>query len=126
MPKQETISYKAKFAPEMSEEKEGEEQVEIAPAFAYDGSVLYNAPSDVAEASQLYGEAVTFDLIWRSLKIDIQNLGRRYRTQEEAQEVISTYVPGVSRRASGPTQKQVKELLSKMTKEDIEKLLAGL
>ena len=126
MPKQEAISYKAKFAAEMSEVKEGEEAMEISPAFAYDGSVVYNLPESSSDAVQMFGEGPTIDLIVRSLKIDVQNLSRRYRTQEEAQEAVNGFVPGVSRRASGPSTKQVKELLSKMSKEEIEKLLAGL
>lgn len=124
--KSELINYKAKFAPEMSEPKEGEEAVEISPAFEYSGTVAYNMPESLEEAAQMFGEGPALSAMIDAITVRVQALSRRYRSQGEAQEAVATYIPGVSKKGTGPTQAQVKAVLSKMSKEDIEKLLAGL
>lgn len=74
----------------------------------------------------MFGEKPTLSAFIDALKIKVQALCRRHETQEEAQEAANGYVPGVSARGTGATQKQVKEVLSKMPKEELEKLLASL
>jgi hypothetical protein len=132
MPKQQVINYKAKFKPEMSEPAEGEEPVEIEPEFSYEGSVTYNTPEDTSECVQMFGEAPSYDLIWRSIKIDVQNLSRRYRTVEEAQAAVNAYVPGVKRASVAKPKNVTSEDINKavetgtITKADLEALLASL
>lgn len=132
MPKTEVVEYKANFKPEMSEPVEGEEAVEINPAYSYAGSVTYNMPETPDDAVLMFGEAPTIDLIRRSLKIDVQNLSRRYRTADEAQEAVNGYVPGVKRVSEAKTKEvtadQVAAALStgKITKEQLEALIASL
>lgn len=122
MPKQETVSYKANFKEE-TDEKTGDV---IQEAHSYDGTIVYNFPETVDEAIQMFGEKPTLSALNDAIKIKVQALCRRHLTQEEAQEAANGYVPGVSARGTGPSQKQVKEVLSKMSKEDVEKLLANL
>jgi hypothetical protein len=122
MPKQETVSYKANFKDEVDEKTK-----EVTrEAFSYDGTVVYNFPESTEEAVQMFGEKPTLSAFCDALKIKVQALCRRHETQDEAQEAANGYVPGVSARGTGPTNKQVKEVLSKMTKEQVEELLAGL
>ena len=121
MPIQETISYKANFSAETDDDGN-----ETAAAESYEGTVLYNMPESLDEAAQMFGEVPALSCLCDMVKIKVQALCRRHRTQEDAQEAANSYIPGVSRRGTGPTQKQVKEVLSKMSKEQIEELLAGL
>ncbi len=121
MPKQETVSYKANF-----KEETDETGAVTQEASSYDGTVLYNFPESLEEAGQMFGEAPALSALNDAIKIKVQALCRRHLTQEEAQESANSYIPGVSSRGTGPTQKQVKQVLSKMSKEDIEKLLATL
>jgi hypothetical protein len=119
--KAETISYKAN----LKEEKDDEGNV-TAEALSYDGTVVYNMPETIEEAVQMFGDAPALSAMLDMVKIKVQAICRRHRTQEEAQEAVSGYVPGVTTRGTGPTQKQVKEVLSKMSKEDLEKLMKEL
>lgn len=121
MPKQEVVSYKANFKEEKNEQGEVTQE-----ASSYDGSVAYNFPESLAEAAQMFGEAPALSALNDAVRIRVQALCRRHETQEMAQESANTYIPGVSTRGTGPTQKQVKEVLSKMSKADIEKLLETL
>lgn len=122
MPKQETVSYKANFKEEV-DEKSGEVTQE---ATSYDGTIVYNFPESMDEAVQMFGERPSLSALNDAVRIKVQALCRRHLTQEEAQEAANGYVPGVSVRGTGATQKQVKEVLSKMPKEELEKLLASL
>lgn len=132
MPKQEIVEYKANFKAEMSEPEDGSEPVELTPAFSYSGSVTYNFAENADDAVQMFGEVPATDLINRSVKIDVQNLCRRYRTAEEAQEAANGFMPGVKRvstaKSKDVTATEISKALSSgaITKADLEALLASL
>ena len=127
MPKQDTISFKANF-PEVKEERDENGNIKVAhvEASSYSGTVLYNMPETVEEALQMFGEQVVLTKFVQSVTIDVQSICRRYKTQEEAQEAVNGYVPGIAKRSAGPSMKQVKEVMSKMSKEELQKLIESL
>ena len=79
-----------------------------------------------ADAIQMWGEQPASDAIFDSIKIKVQNLARKYRTQAEAQDAVNSLVPGVKRTATGVSMKQVRELLATKTPAEIKSILEDI
>lgn len=89
------------------------------------GTVIYNMPETVADKIQAWGEAITNSRIETAVIIDIQRVCRAAESPEKAQEIVSSYVPGISRQRgkAGYSKSALIEALKGLSKEKIEELL---
>lgn len=89
------------------------------------GTVIYNMPEAVEGKLQAWGEDVTNSKIETAVVIDIQRICRAADSPEKAQEIVSSYAPGVSRQRgkAGYSKSALMEALKGLSKEKIEELL---
>ena len=93
------------------------------------GEVTLRIPETLEEAKAMWGEDVVLSKAIDSVIISAQSIARSQDNVEKAQEVLNTWVPGISRRAGGGTSisaiaKQLKGLDPAKLKEILE--LAGV
>jgi len=92
----------------------------------YSGSVTMNFPEDVDEMASVYGGEVVFQKAKAQIVIDARRLCYEAETPEKAQELVDSFVPGVSRvrTISGMSKKAFLDLFSKLPKEEQEAMIA--
>lgn len=108
----------------------GKNKKEDGTEYEFSGQVTFSMPETVEEAVTMWGEDVCLSKILASVTIDVQRVCRAAEEAEKAQEAVSKYVPGVSRRGSGggssvtAIAKKLKELDPEKLKELLE--MAGV
>lgn len=92
----------------------------------YNGQVTMNFPETLEEMSSMWGEEVAFQKAKAQIVIDARRFCYAADSPEQAQEMVSAWVPGVSRTrtTSGVSKKALLELLKGMSKEDIAAFVA--
>lgn len=84
--------------------------------------VSMNFPEDLDEMAQMWGGDTAYDKAKAQVVIDARRLCYEASTVEEAQEMVSQFTPGVSRRATGGTSnKALMAQLSELRKANPEK-----
>jgi hypothetical protein len=90
----------------------------------------YNTGASLQEKVDLFGEKAVNDLAEDTLIIDIQAVMRRAmaagKTQDEIQELVSSYKPGVSVRIAVDPVKAAAAQFDKMTAEEQQKYIEDL
>ncbi len=93
-------------------------------------SVEYDFGDNLEEAVEAYGENVVFDLYHDQAVIALQNYVRRLmkqgKTQEEIQQAVSAWRPGVSTRQRKSPAEKLRQLLQGVPKEQVQKMLAEM
>jgi len=94
------------------------------------GTVSMNFPETAEEAIQVWGEEVVLKKCLAQVTIDARRLCYEAENEEQAQEMVNSFTPGIGRErsSSGVSQKALiglmKELLAKgKTKEEIMAML---
>jgi len=92
------------------------------------GTVSMNFPESVEEATQTWGEEVVLKKCLAQVTIDARRLCYEAESEEQAQEMVNNFTPGVGRErmTSGVSQKALLQLLKGRSKEEIAALIAQL
>ena len=94
-----------------------------------EGQVTMMVPEGFDETNQMWGEEVGMSKMIAKVKIDAQNICRNADNAEKAQELINSWVPGVTReREGGTSKKAIVELIkgANLTKEELAELVAKI
>lgn len=95
---------------------------------AQTGTVSMNFPESVDEAIQMWGEEVMLKKCLAQVTIDARRLCYEAEGEEQAQEMVNNFTPGVGREraTSGISQKALMGLLRGKSKEEIAALIKQL
>ncbi len=98
---------------------------EVAGEESQSFQVSINFPETVAEAVQMWGETLVLNKCLAQVKIDARRLCYEAENEEQAQEMVNNFTPGVGkeRTSSGISMKALVSLLKGRNKEEIEALL---
>jgi len=88
-----------------------------------EGSVTFNEPESVEEAISMWGEDVCLSNLMASVVISVQRIARAADSPEAAQEAVSKFVPGVSRRTGGPTKSALLKELKGINESELAALI---
>ena len=92
------------------------------------GTVSMNFPESVEEAVQMWGEEVVLKKCLSQVTIDARRLCYEAEGEEQAQEMVNNFTPGVGRErtSSGFSKKALLELLKGRPKEEVEAFIKQL
>jgi len=85
---------------------------------------------DLEGAIERFGDEVVYNKAKMAIGLDlgsrVRDLLEAGKTQEEVQEVVNTWIPGVTTRTKKSPKEKAKALLAGMSPEDIQALLADM
>ena len=92
------------------------------------GQVSYNAPESDEEAKSSWGGDVLLGKAMKEIVRNIQSICRSAGSEEEAQQLVSSWVPGLirERQTSGVSKKALLTATTGMSESDLAALIAEI